>query len=93
MADTVTVRGDEIPVDCDALESWGAFECMAALNNDEVDGVGKIQAALDLANIVSGLTKDEIVERCGGKTAKAKDVVGYALDVFKAASSKNSSSS
>lgn len=89
----VQVRGDKVDVDLEALESWEAFEIMAALDNDEVSNFGKVQAALDLARAISGLSKDEIVERCGGKGAKATDVVGYALDIFKAASSKNSSSS
>lgn len=89
----VEVRGDKVEVDVEALESWEAFEIMSALDNDEVSNFGKVQAALDLARIISGLTKDDIVELCGGKGAKATDVIGYALEIFKAASSKNSSSS
>lgn len=85
----VRVRGDEVEVDRDALESWEAFEIMSALGSDEVNNFGKAQAAIDLAQLVSGLSKDDIVERCGGRSAKATDVIGYALDVFKAASSKN----
>ena len=89
----VDVRGDEVEVDLDALESWEVFEIMVALDNDEVTNVGKAQAAFDIARAISGLTKDDIVERCGGKGAKATEVIGYALEIFRAASSKNSSSS
>lgn len=89
----VAVRGDEVEVDLEALESWEAFECMAAIASEEAESVAKAQAALDLAYVASGLTKDDIVGRCGGRRAKATDVIGYALEIFRAASSKNSASS
>ena len=86
---TIKVRGDEVTVDPSVLEEWAAFEAMAALESDQVSSMGKAQATFDLAELVSGLTKDDIVGRCGGPTAKTADVIGYALEVIQGATPKN----
>lgn len=87
--DTITVRGTEVEVDRDAMESWEVFEALAALDSEDVNNFGKVQAAFDIAHSVCGLTKDEIVERCGGPKTKATDVIGYVAEIIKAAAPKN----
>ena len=56
-----TINGVEVNIDSEAAKSWAAFKIMRALNSDDVDSFAKMDAALQYAQLVSGLDEDGIV--------------------------------
>lgn len=88
MSETVEIRGTEVSVDPAAMKTWKAFHLFRAIEESE-SVFAKADAAFELTEMVSGLTEADIVERCGGETADIDAVLGFALDVVKAASPKN----
>ena len=87
-AATVEVRGDEIAIDQQAISSWDAFNLFRAIESEE-SAFAKADAVFELVELISGLTADDIAGRCGGGRADARDVIGYALEIVKAATPKN----
>lgn len=85
---TVTVRGDELAIDENAIKSWRAFNLFRTIEEDE-SNFAKAAAVFELAQLLCGLDGAAIAERCGGDAADAGDVIGYALEIIQAAIPKN----
>ena len=88
-ADTALVAGREINIDRDAASSWDAFKLLRTLSSKDVDEMAKLEAAIEYAGLVSGLTEDEIADIAGGGRAQVSDVIKVVTEIIEAASPKN----
>ena len=88
-APAVVINGHDIHVDTAKASTWGAFRHLRILNDEDADGVAKLDAALGYAALVSDLDPDAIAEIAGGDTAQMADVIGVAAQIIAAATPKN----
>lgn len=88
-AASVVINGREVYVDQQAATSWAAFKILRMLNSEDADSFAKMDAALQYAQLVSGLPEDAIVEVAGGANAGVDDVFDVVAQIIQAASPKN----
>lgn len=86
---SVEVRGDEITYDAKRAANWKSFELSCVIADESASVMEKSRAIFELIEYVTDLTKEDIVERCGGEDAGAADVMAYALEVIAGTSPKN----
>lgn len=82
------IRGHEVEIDEAPMKTWAAFNLFRSMEEAETV-FSKADAAFKLCGMVSGLSEEDIVGICGGETADMGEVIGFALDVVKAAAPKN----
>lgn len=75
------VKGLEFTPNVDFVRSWQAFELNMVLADDELSPAAKMAAYIELVEGMTGLSKDEIVEAAGGKTAPVADVVTLMAEI------------
>lgn len=79
----------DIEIDRDAAASWDAFKLLRILNDEEADGMAKMEAAIAYAGLVSGLDEDGIVALAGGGSAPISKVMDVVAQIIAEASPKN----
>lgn len=88
MAETVEIRGHEVEIDQAPMKTWAAFNLFR--NIEESESVfAKADATFALCEMVSGLGAEQLVSLCGGENADMEEVLGFALEIIKAATPKN----
>lgn len=85
---TLSVRGLEFTPNLEFTRSWQAFELNMTLADDELSPAAKMAAYIELVEGMTGLSKDEIVEAAGGKTAPVADVVNLMAEIVQACTPK-----
>lgn len=83
------INGIEVAINREAATSWAAFKIMRTLNSEDADSFAKMDAALQYAQLVSGLDEDAIVEIAGGVDAGVEAVFNVVAQIIQAASPKN----
>ena len=87
---THDVRGLEFDVNSEFMASWAAFKMLRKFNEDGLSDFEKLDLSIELINLATGLTEDDIVAAAGGELAKATDVVELAMEIVTAIAPKNS---
>lgn len=88
MAETTEIRGIEFTIDHDAMKTWKAFNLFRRI--DESGSVfEKADATFALCEMVCGKGAEDLVGLCGGDDADMDEVLGFALEIIKAATPKN----
>ena len=68
------IDGLEFTVDRDKAGSWGALKMLRRARDLQDDGVGQLDALLELVGYVTDVDVEAIVAHCGGDSAQVKDV-------------------
>lgn len=76
-------------IDQEAASSWKAFKYLRVLNDEDSDGVAKMDAAIGYAGLVAHLDEDAIVELAGGEDAQISSVMDIVAQIIADASPKN----
>ena len=86
---TVTIRGLEVTIDTEALEQWSAFEKLMVLGGEEATMMEKLQVSFRLVEEITDVSQEDIVEACGGTSAKTADVIAFVGEIIASVNSKN----
>ena len=78
-----------IEIDHEAAQSWDAFKYMRVMNDEDADGLAKMDAAIGYAGLVSGLTEDDLVALAGGGSAPIAKVMEVVASIIAEAAPKN----
>lgn len=80
---------ENITIDQEAATSWKAFKQLRVLNDEDADGMAKLDAAIEYAAIVAHLDEDGIVELAGGEDAQISEVMDVVAKIIAKATPKN----
>jgi hypothetical protein len=84
---TVEVDGQTYDVDQRARDSWEAFDLICQIG--DTPSVASVGAVFRYLTLLTGLSKDELVERCGGKEEDRDAVLGRLAAIVGAVVPKN----
>lgn len=85
--ETIEVNGTEIAIDRAKAASWDAFKLVRKMQDG--DTMDKLDAAMEFASLVTGLSVEDIVGIAGGGSAPVEEVARVASEIIGAASPKN----
>lgn len=88
-AEKMTVDGLEFKVDRAYADSWEMFEIVRAFNDESISAFDKLDLSFEIIENATGVTKEQIIEHVGGKTAPAADVINFAVKIVQAITPKN----
>ena len=88
-APAIEVNGNQVAIDREMASTWDAFKYLRVLNDQDAEGVYKMDAAMGYAALVSGLDEDGLVEIAGGGHAQIAEVMDVVAQIIAAASPKN----
>ena len=92
---TIEVRGLTIHVDTAVFEDWATVDALKKIANNNDDNVNlmqnlrTLQAEFDFIETVTDVSEEDIVQACGGKSAKAKDVMATMNEIIQQLAPKN----
>ena len=86
---TIEVRGLTIHVDTAAFEDWATMGALMALTDESANPMQKLQASFDFIEAVTGVSQEDIVQACGGKSAKTSDVLTTVAEIIQQSAPKN----
>lgn len=79
---------DNIAIDQEAATSWRAFKLLRVLNDEDADGMAKMDAAIGYAGLVAHLDEESMVELAGGEDAQVTDVMEVVAQIIAKATPK-----
>ena len=86
---TIEVRGLTIHVNTAAFEDWATMDALKTIANDDANPMQKLQASFDFIKAVTDISQEDIVQACGGKSAKTSDVITTVAEIIKQSAPKN----
>lgn len=86
---SVTIQGEEITYDTKKAANWKTFELSCVISDEDASVMDKTRAIFELIEYVTDMSKDEVIEHCGGEDASASEVMAYALEIIAGISPKN----
>jgi hypothetical protein len=86
---TIEVRGLTIHIDTAAFEDWSAMGALMALTDEGANPMQKLQASFDFIEAVTDVSQEDIIEACGGKSAKTCDVISMVAEIIQKSAPKN----
>lgn len=86
---TLNVEDMEFDVDKNYLASWAFMESLRKLNDKDADAFEKLDVSFAVIDGATGVTKEQIIDACGGETAPASDVIALVAQIIKAVTPKN----
>lgn len=89
-ADSYDIHGLKFTVNEDFINSWAAFKMIRKFSDESLDNFEKLDLSLELINVATGLTEDDIVKAVGGDDAKTTDVINLTVEIVQAISPKKS---
>jgi len=81
-ATTIEVRGIELNVDMDYLNSWEAFKLIRKLDDDQCSQFDKLDYSFEFIQRVTGCDESQIVEYAGGEKAPATEVIAFTVEII-----------
>lgn len=86
---TIEVRGLTIHVDTAAFEDWATMGALMALTDESTNPMQKLQASFDFIEAVTDISQEDIIDACGGKSAKTGDVITMVAEIIQKSAPKN----
>ena len=82
------VGGVEFVVISEKLNGWHVFGLLKKVRLEE-DDFAKVDALIEIACYITGLSVDEFIAKCGGEDVPVADVVSIATELITKAYPKN----
>lgn len=88
MEQTHEVQGIEFAVKPEKLNGWHVFNLLKKVRVEQ-DDYAKVDALIEIACYITGLSEDEFIAKCGGEDVPIADVVSIATELITKAYPKN----
>ena len=85
----VKVEGITFNVNKDRLGGWHAFKLLSKANEGGENNFAIVDAFLELACYITGLTEDDFIKKCGGEDVQVQRIIEIIVELVKRAYPKN----